>query len=90
MPEHVHVLLAVPPTYAVAQVVGFLQGPSAIHLARPCRGRRQNATGHHCWARGYSVSTVGRDEATLREYIRTQAAEDRRWDQMGLWYDVPP
>ena len=53
-------------------------------------GRRKNYTGHHCWARGYYVSTVGRDEATIREYIRTQEAEDRRLDQMDLWEDVPP
>src|SRR5215813_5932461 len=43
------------------------------------------STGHHCWARGYDVSTVGRDEAVIREYIRTQEAEDRRLDQMDLW-----
>ena len=48
-------------------------------------GRRKNYTGHHFGARGYSVSTVGRDEAVIREYIRTQAAEDRRLDQMDLW-----
>ena len=78
MPDHVHVLLSVPPKYAVAQVVGFIKGKSAIHIARTFMGRRQNYTGHHFWARGYSVSTVGKDEATVREYIRTQEAEDRR------------
>jgi putative transposase len=78
MPEHVHVLLSVPPQYAVAQVVGFIQGQAAIHSARTFMGRRQNDTGHHVWARGYYVSTVGKDEATSRDYIRTQAAEERR------------
>ena len=85
MPDHVHVLLSVPPNYAVAQVVGFIKGKSAIHIARTFMGRRQNYTGHHFWARGYYVSTVGKDEATVREYIRTQEAEDRRLDQLGLW-----
>ena len=85
MPDHVHVLLSVPPKYAVAQVVGFIKGKSAIHIARTFMGRRQNYTGHHFWARGYYVSTVGKDEATVREYIRTQEAEDRRLDQLGLW-----
>jgi putative transposase len=48
-------------------------------------GRRKNYPGHHCWSRGYYVSTVGRDAAVIREYIRTQEAEERRLDQMDLW-----
>ena len=85
MGDHVHMLLSIPPKYSVAQGVGFLKGKAAIHLARTCLGRRKNSTGPHCWARGYSVSTVGRDEAVIREYIRTQEAEDRRLEQMALW-----
>lgn len=85
MPDHVHVLIAIPPKYAVAQIVGFIKGKSAIHIARTFIGRRRNYSGQHFWARGYYVSTVGRDEATIREYLRTQEAEDRRLDQMGLW-----
>jgi putative transposase len=85
MPDHVHVLIALPPKYAVAQIVGCIKGKSAIHIARTFIGRRRNYTGQHFWARGYYVSTVGRDEATIREYIRTQEAEERRLDQMGLW-----
>ena len=85
MEDHVHMLLSIPPKYSVAQVVGFLKGKAAIHLARTFMGRRKNSTGHHCWARGYYVSTVGRDEAVIREYIRTQEVEDRRLDQMDLW-----
>ena len=85
LPEHVHVLIAMPPKSAGAQIVGFIKGKSAIHLARTFIGRRRNYTGQHFWARGYYVSTVGRDEATIREYIRTQEAEDRRLDQRGLW-----
>ena len=85
MPDHVHLLLAIPPKYSVAQVVGFIKGKSAIHMARTFMGRRKNYTGHHFWARGYYVSTVGRDEATRREYIRTQEVEDRRLDQLAMW-----
>jgi len=59
-------LLSIPPKYAVAQVVGFLKGKSAIHIARTYLGRRQNFLGQHFWARGYYVSTVGRDEASIR------------------------
>jgi len=83
--DHVPRLLSMPPKYSVAQVVGFITGKAAIHSARTFMGRRKNSTGHHCWARGYSVSTVGRDEAVIREYIRTHEAEDRRLDQMDLW-----
>src|SRR5262245_23011525 len=83
--DHVHMLLSMPPKYSVAQVVGFIKGKAASHIARTFMGRRKNSTGHHCWARGYSVSTVGRDEAVIREYIRTQESVDRRLDQMALW-----
>jgi putative transposase len=85
MGDHVHMLLSIPPKYSVAQVVGFIKGKAAIHIARTFMGRRKNYTGPHFWARGYSVSTVGRDEAVIREYIRTHEAEDRRLDQMDLW-----
>ena len=85
MGEHVHMLLSMPPKYSVAQVVGFIKGKAAIHIARTFMGRRKNYTGQHCWARGYYVSTVGRDEAVIRDYIRTQEAEDRRLDQRALW-----
>ena len=85
MADHVPRRLSMPPKDSVAQVVGFLKGQAAMHSARTCMGRRKHSTGHHCGARGYYVSTVGRDEATIREYIRTQEAEDRRLDPMALW-----
>ena len=84
MPDHVHLLIALPPKYAVAQVVGFIKGKSAIHIARTYLGRRRNYRGQHFWARGYFVSTVGRDEATIRQYIRNQEVEDQRIDQLTL------
>ena len=85
MPDHVHMLIAIPPKYSVAQVIGFLKGKAAIHIARTYTGRRKNYTGQHFWARGYYVTTVGRDEATIRAYIQRQEEEDKRLDQMGLW-----
>ena len=84
MPDHVHMLLSIPPKYAVSQVIGFIKGKSAIHIARTYMGRRRNFTGQHFWARGYYVSTVGRDEATIRAYIQQQEAEDKRLDQLNL------
>ena len=85
MPDHVHMLLAIPPKYAVSQVVGFIKGKSAIHLARVYGERKRSFVGQHFWARGYFVSTVGRDEGLIREYIRKQEQEDARLDQLGLW-----
>ena len=85
MPDHVHMMISIPPKYAVSQVVGYVKGKSAIHIARVYGGRRQNFTGQHFWARGYFVSTVGRDEAVIREYIRNQEKEDARLEQLNLW-----
>jgi putative transposase len=84
LPDHVHILISIPPKYAVAQIVGYLKGKSAIHIARTFFERKQNFVGHHFWARGYFVSTVGRDEVAIREYIQRQEAEDRRLEQMKL------
>jgi putative transposase len=75
----------VPPKYPVSQVIRFIKGKSAIHLARVYGERRRNCAGKHFWARGYFVSTVGRDEQTIREYIKKQEEEDKRFDQLNLW-----
>ncbi len=83
--DHVHILLSIPPKYAVAQVVGYLKGKSAIHIARTYGGRQQNFVGEHFWARGYFVTTVGHDEEAVRRYIRAQEAEDRRLEQLELF-----
>ena len=85
MSDHVHMMISIPPKYAVAQVVGFIKGKSAIHLARVYGEQKRNFVGQHFWARGYFVSTVGRDERIIREYIRKQEQEDTRLDQLGLW-----
>ena len=83
--DHVPMLIAIPPKYAVSQVIGFIKGKSAIHLARVYGERKQNFVGQHFWARGYFVSTVGRDETAIREYIRYQEQEDQRLDNLDLW-----
>jgi putative transposase len=84
MADHVHMLLRVPPKYSVAQVVGYIKGKSAIHLARLYGERKKNFVGQHFWARGYFVSTVGRDEEVIWAYIRHQEQEDQRLDQLQL------
>ena len=85
MIDHVHMLISIPPKYAVSQVVGFIKGKSAIHIARVYAGRRRNFVGQHFWARGYWVSTVGRDEKIVRQYIRRQEKEDQRLDQLEMF-----
>ena len=85
MGDHVHMLVSIPPKYSVSQVVGYIKGKSAIHIARTYMGRRQNFVGQHFWARGYYVSTVGRDETTIREYIRKQEEADERADQLEMF-----
>lgn len=88
MNDHVHICISIPPKYAVANVVGFLKGKSAISIAKNFRGRkRKNATGEQFWARGYYVNTVGLDEETVREYIKNQEKEDETFDQLDLFDD---
>jgi len=84
-PDHVHMLIAIPPKYAVSQVIGYIKGKSAIHIARTYQGRKKNFVGQHFWARGYYVSTAGKDEEAVREYIQRQEQEDRRLDQLSLF-----
>src|SRR3974377_1682238 len=68
--DHVHMLISIPPKYAVSQVVAFIKGKSAIHLARVYGEKKRNFVGQHFWARGYFVSTVGRDETVIRGNIK--------------------
>ena len=82
MVDHVHMMISIPPKYAV---VGYIKGKSAIHLARVYGEKKRNFVGQHFWARGYFVSTVGRDEQVIRNYIRHQEKEDERLEQLGLW-----
>ncbi len=85
MSDHVHMMIAIPPKYAVSQVVGYIKGKSAIHLARVYGERKRSFVGQNFWARGYFVSTVGRDEAVIRAYIRGQEEEDKKLEQLMLW-----
>jgi putative transposase len=88
MPDHVHMMISIPPKYAVSQVVGFIKGKSAIHLARTYGERKRNFVGQSFWARGFFVSTVGRDEAVIREYIQNQEREDKRLEGFQAGQDT--
>jgi putative transposase len=85
MPDHIHMLISIPPKYSVSQVIGYMKGKSAIHIARAYIGQRKNFTGQHFWARGYYVSTVGLDEEVVRSYIKKQEQEDQRLEQMNMF-----
>jgi len=77
MADHVHIMLSVSPKDPVSGVVGYIKGKSAIAIARKFINRKKNFVGLNFWARGYYVSTVGKDEAQVRAYIREQEKEDR-------------
>ena len=85
MSDHVHILISIPPKYSVSQVVGYIKGKSAIAIARNYLGRKKNFSGQSLWARGYHVSTVGRDEEKIRKYIQNQEREDERLDKLALF-----
>ena len=84
-PDHIHMLISIPPKYSVAHVIGYMKGKSAIHIARTYLGQRKNYNGMSFWARGYFVTTVGADEETVRIYIRDQEKEDLRVEQLSLF-----
>jgi putative transposase len=90
MPDHVHLLLSIPPKYSVANTVGFVKGKSAIQIHRQYLGRERNFTGFHFWARGYCVSTVGLDEQKIRAYIREQEEEEKRQELLPFGGLQPP
>lgn len=81
MADHVHMPVSIPPKYSVAQVVGYIKGKSAISIARTFMGRKRSFVGQRFWARGYLVSTAGRNEVAMRDYVRKQEVDDARLDR---------
>ena len=82
MPDHVHMLISIPPKLSVSSVVGYIKGKSAIHVARHFLKRERNFAGQRLWARGFFVDSVGRNTEVIRRYIREQEREDKRLDQL--------
>jgi putative transposase len=85
MPDHVHMMISIPPKLSVSHIVGCIKVKSAVHLARVYGEQKRNFVGQHFWARGYFVSTVGRDEQVIRNYIRHLEKEDEKLEQLKLW-----
>ncbi len=77
MPDHIHMLIEIPPKHATSAIVGFLKGKSAIAIARQFSGKQRNFSGENFWARGYAISTVGFEEQAIRKYIREQEGAER-------------
>ena len=75
--DHVHMCLEIPPKHAVASVIGFLKGKSALAIARRVQEKERNFVGEHFWARGYAVSTVGFELESVKKYIREQEKADK-------------
>ena len=89
-PDHVHMLISIPPKYSVAQIIGYMKGKSSIWIAQNVERKMRNFLGHKFWARGYFVTTVGRDEEMIRAYIKNQEMADQQLDQMELKMSAAP
>ena len=83
-PDHVHMLLAIPPKYSVAQVMGYLKGKSSLMIFDRHANMKYKYGNRHFWCRGYYVDTVGRNKKAIEEYIRNQLTEDIANDQISL------
>ena len=90
VPDHVHMLISIPPKYSVAQIIGYMKGKSSIWIAQNVERKMRNFLGHKFWARGYFVTTVGRDEEVIRAYIRNQELADQQLDQLELKISAAP
>ena len=85
--DHVHMYLSVPPKYSPAHVMKILKGKRAEYLRRDFPEMGKKYWGLHIWARGYFVSTVGIDSATIQKYVKEQVEDPMREEQLGLWRD---
>ena len=89
-PDHIHMLISIPPKYSVSQIMGFLKGKSSLMIFDRHANLKYKYGNRHFWARGYYVDTVGRNKKQVQEYIRTQLQEDQIADQIGLKEFVDP
>lgn len=84
MPDHVHMLVSIPPKLSVAQFMGYLKGKSALMMFDKHANLKYKFGNRHFWAEGYYVSTVGLNEETIRKYIREQEAHDIALDKLSV------
>ena len=84
MPDHVHLLLSIPPKYSVSQIMGYLKGKSALMMFDKHANLKYKFGNRHFWAEGYYVSTVGLNEATIKKYIQEQEKHDIALDKLSV------
>ncbi len=89
-PDHVHMLLSIPPKYSVSQIMGYLKGKSSLMIFDRHANLKYRYGNRHFWARGYFVDTVGRNRKQVQEYIRNQLAEDHLADQISIKEYIDP
>ena len=84
MPDHIHLYVAIPPKYSVSEFMGYLKGKSSLMIFDRHANLKYKYGNRHFWCRGYYVDTVGRNEKTIKEYVRNQLQEDIASDQMCI------
>ena len=89
-PDHIHMLISIPPKYSVSQIMGYLKGKSSLMIFDRHANLKYKYGNRHFWARGYFVDTVGRNKKQVAEYIKNQLVEDQIADQMSLKEYVDP
>ena len=89
-PDHIHMLISIPPKYSVSQIMGFLKGKSSLMIFKKYANLKYKYGNRHFWCRGYYVSTVGANKKVIQEYIRNQLQEDYSDDQMSIKEYVDP
>ena len=89
-PDHIHMLISVPPKYSIAQIMGYLKGKSSLMIFEKYANLKYKYGNRHFWCRGYYVDTVGKNKKAIAEYIRNQLKEDYDEDQMKLVEYVDP
>ena len=89
-PDHIHMLLSIPPKYSVSQIMGYLKGKSSLMIFDRHANLKYKYGNRHFWARGYYVDTVGRNKKQIQEYIKNQLQEDQIADQMSIKEYVDP
>mgnify|MGYP002511226229 CR=1 FL=1 len=90
MPDHIHMLVSIPPKYSVSQIMGYLKGKSSLMIFEKYANMKYKYGNRHFWCRGYYVDTVGRNKKVIEQYIRNQLQEDVSAEQLSLKEYIDP
>ena len=89
-PDHIHMLVSIPPKYSVAQIMGYLKGKTSLMIFEKYANMKYKYGNRHFWCRGYYVDTVGKNKKAIEEYIRNQLQEDKAYEQLTMKEYVDP